>query len=229
MPEDGREVPAGEQRGGDNRGGDRRGSDRRRVDRRAPPPPWRRPWAFAGYGAGAVLLLVLLLRGCGGDDEGTVATTGPIGRAPASVDTSHTPQQRGRPEPAMSTSDYERLTLEGERAVGRVVQAQLYCEAPAQVALEATTDTVEAPIAAIRDSATNRVSAADCKWGAQDDPRREDFLLIVPADLADEFASQPVALDGFVRRRRLIANVEWIGRSRALALQTVGIFRGLSR
>jgi hypothetical protein len=226
MPEDGREARGG----GDPRGGDRRGSDRRRLDRRAPPPPWRRPWAFAGYGAGAVLLLVLFLRGCGGDEPGgPVASAGPIGRAPAPVDTAHTPQQTGRPEPAMTTGDFERLTLEGERAVGRLVQAQLYCEAPAQVALETTTDTVEAPIAAIRDSATNRVSAADCKWGAQDDPRREDFLLIVPADLADEFAAQPVALDGFVRRRRLIANVQWIGRSRALALQTVGIFRGLSR
>jgi hypothetical protein len=222
MAENGGEVP------GEKRAGDRRGGDRRRVDRRAPPPPWRRPWAYAAYGAGAVLVLVLLLRGCGGHQEqaGPVA---PVSPAPPPVDTAHTPRQTGRVEPAMTTGDFERLTLEGDRAVGRIVQAQLYCEPPQQVALEQTTDTVEAPIAAIRDSVTNRVSAADCKWGAQDDPRREDFLLVVPPQLAGEFASQPVALDGFVRRRRIIANVEWIGRSRALALQTVGIFRGLSR
>jgi hypothetical protein len=225
MPDQAPEVA-----GGDKRGGDRRGGDRRRVDRRAPPPPWRTPWAFAGYGAGAVLVLVLLLRGCGGERNTPGVATAPVAPAPAPVDTAHTPQRPGQVEPAMSTGDYERLTLEGERAVGRIVKAQLYCEPPQQVALEtATADTVEAPIAAIRDSVTNRVSAADCKWGAQDDPRRGDFLLVVPPQLAAEFASQPVALDGFVRRRRLIANVEWIGRSRALALQTVGIFRGLSR
>lgn len=222
-------ADAGEVPAGDKRGGDRRGSDRRRVDRRAPAPPWRRPWAFAAYGAGAVLVLVLLVRGCGRDDQPS-GPTAPVAKAPAPLDTAHTPQRTGAVEDAMTTGDYERLTLEGERAVGRMVKAQLYCEPPAQVALEtATADTVEAPVAAITDTLTHRVSAADCKWGAQDDPRREDFLLLVPPQLATEFASQPVALDGFVRRRRLIANVEWIGRSRALALQTVGIFRGLSR
>ncbi|HEX6751335.1 MAG TPA: hypothetical protein VF092_28850 [Longimicrobium sp.] len=173
-----------------------------------------------------MLLLFLVFRGGGSNEpSGPVA---PIRPAPPPLDTTHTPRQGGRVEQAMTTGDFERLTLEGDRAVGRIVQAQLYCEAPAQVAIEST-DSVEAPIAAIADSATNRVSAADCKWGAQDDPRREDFLLLVPVQLADEFSRQPVALDGFVRRRRLIANVEWIGRSRALALQSVGIFRGLSR
>lgn len=222
-------ADAGEVPAGDKRGGDRRGSDRRRVERRAPAPPWRRPWAFAAYGATAMLVL-FLLRGCGGHEDQPPNPTGPVARAPAPLDTAHTPRQTGAVEDAMTTGDYERLTLEGERAVGRIVKAQLYCEAPAQVALEtATADTVEAPIAALTDTLTHRVSAADCKWGSQDDPRREDFLLLVPAQLATEFASQPVAVDGFVRRRRLIARVEWIGRSRALALQTVGIFRGLSR
>jgi len=130
---------------------------------------------------------------------------------------------------AMSTGDFERLTLEGERARGRVVQAQLWCEAPTLVALSSSTDTVESAIAPLVDRAASRVSGATCLWGAQDDPRREEFLLLVPPDLAAEFASQPVALDGFVRRRRVVARVEWIGKSRALALATVGIFRGLSR
>ncbi|HSU17635.1 hypothetical protein [Longimicrobium sp.] len=199
------------------------------MERRAPPPPWRTPWAFAGYGAGVVLLLVIGLRGCGGGGDRQAGPSGPIAPAPAPLDTSHTPRQTGRQvEMAMSTGDYERLTLEGDRAKGRIVKAQLYCDEVDQAALE-NSDSIEAPIAAIADSVAHRVSAASCKWGAQDDPRREDFLLLVPHDLAPQFSSQPVTLDGYVRRRRLIANVEWIGKSRALALQTVGIFRGLSR
>ena len=71
--------------------------------------------------------------------------------------------------------------------------------------------------------------AASCLWGAQDDPRREEFLLLVPPDLAQQFTSEPVMLDGYVRRRKVTANVEWIGKSRALELRSVGIFRGLSR
>jgi len=217
----------GQARQGDNRGGDRRANDRRRTDRRAPPPPWRRPAAFVGYGAAGVLALVLLLRGCGGDD--TPTPTGPIAPAPPPIATTPTPPQPRRIEPAMTTADFERLTLEGERARGRVVQAQLWCEAPAAVALSSSTDTVEAAIAPLVDRATLHVPGATCLWGAQDDARREEFLLVVPPDLADEFASQPVVLDGYVRRRRVVAKVEWIGKSRALALATVGIFRGLSR
>lgn len=215
------------ERQGDNRAGDRRGTDRRRVDRRAPPPAWRRPWAYASYGALGVLALVLLMRGCGGDEPPT--PTGPIAPAPPPIATTPTPPQPGRVEPAMTTADFERLTLEGERSRGRVVQAQLWCEAPTPVALSASTDTVESAIAPLVDRAANRVPGATCLWGGQDDPRREEFLLLVPADLAAEFASQPVALDGYVRRRHIVAKVEWIGKSRALALATVGIFRGLSR
>jgi hypothetical protein len=228
MPENGGEVPGSNP--GDKRGGDRRGTDRRRTDRRAPLPPWRRPWAFAAYGA-AVVLVFFTVRSCAsGDDTGRVAgPTAPVSPAAAPLDTAHTPRPTGQVEDATATGDFERLTLQGEAAKGRMVKAQLYCDAPIPVALETTTDTVEAPIAAVADTMTHRVPAADCKWGAQDDPRREDFLLVVPPERAAEFAAQPVMLDGFVRRRRLIANVEWIGKSRALALSTVGVFRGLSR
>lgn len=217
-----------QERAGDNRGGDRRGSDRRRVDRRAPPPPWRTPWAFAAYGAVAVLALVFLARGCGKDEA--PMPTGPIAPAPPPIATAPAaPHPQGVVESAMTTADFERLTIEGERARGKIVKAQLYCEAPVSVALMSTTDTVEAAVAPLVDRAENRVPGATCLWGNQDDPRREEFLLLVPPELAAQFASQPVALDGYVRRRRVIANVEWIGKSRALALQTVGIFRGLSR
>jgi hypothetical protein len=197
------------------------------VERRAPPPAWRRPWAYASYGALGVLALVVLLRGCGGDDAPT--PTGPVAPAPPTIATAPTPPQPGRIEPAMTTADFERLTLEGERARGRMVQAQLWCEAPTPVALSTSSDTVEAAIAPLVDRAASRVPGATCLWGAQGDARREEFLLLVPPDLADEFASEPVALDGFVRRRHVVARVEWIGKSRALALATVGIFRGLSR
>lgn len=215
---------------GDNRGGDRRGTDRRRTDRRTPPPPWRRPPAFAAYGAVVTVLLVLMVRGCGDDDpDNRVATTGPIAPAPTAVATTPTPKQNTPVEPALTTADFERLTVEGPTAVGRIVRAQLFCDPPTPVALMAGVDTVEAAIEPLVDKAAQRVPGAECKWGQQDDPRREDFLLLIPAELANEFASQPVTLDGYIRRRRLLANVEWIGRSRSLSLQTVGIFRGLAR
>jgi len=215
---------------GQNRGGDRRGQDRRRTDRRTPVPWWRKPAAFAAYGAVAVLVLVMM-RGCGGDDDKPASgtTAGPIAPAPPAIETSPTPNRPGVVEPALTTADFERLTLEGQRAVGRVVRAQLFCDAPTPVALMAGVDTVEAAIAPLVDRAAQRVPAAECKWGSQDDPRREDFLLLVPPQLASQFASQPVTLDGYIRRRRLLANVEWIGRSRALSLQTVGIFRGIGQ
>jgi hypothetical protein len=89
------------------------------------------------------------------------------------------------------------------------------------------TDTVEADLAPLIDPQTHRVPGAICKWGGQDDPKRSDFLLLVPPQLAADFAAQPVVLDGTVRRRRVVANVEWLGQSRALALETVGIYRGV--
>src|SRR4029453_16263763 len=114
---------------------------RGRGERGAPPPAWRRPWAYASYGALGVLALVLLLRGCGGDD--TPPPTGPIAPAPPTIATTPVPPHQGPVEQALRTADFERLTLEGERARGRIVQAQLYCDAPARVALSLSSDTVE--------------------------------------------------------------------------------------
>jgi hypothetical protein len=204
--------------------GDRRGSDRRRVERRNPPPLWRRPAAFVAYGAVAVLLLVWLTRG--GKDEPADVSLAPVAPAPPQVDTTATVVRPGTVQDAMRTADFERLILEGERAAGRVVRAQLYCDAPTPVALQGTSDTLEAAIAPLVDSASQRVPAAECLWGAQDDPRRGEFLLLVPPSLAAQFAAQPVLMEGFVRRRRVIARVAWVGKSRAMALQTVGIYQG---
>src|SRR6185436_6150496 len=102
------------------------------------------------------------------------------------------PPHPGGVEQAMTTADFERLTLEGESARGKIVQAQLYCESPAPVALLSSTDTVEAAIAPLVDRAESRVPGATCLWGNQDDPRRGEFLLLVPPNLAAQFAAQPV-------------------------------------
>lgn len=213
---------------GDGRRGERRMADRRRTDRRAPVPPWRRPWALVAYGAVGMLLLFWLFGGGGDGDDDRPTRDSTIVAAPPAIDTTPTPPRQPGVENALTTADFERLTLESEGARGRVVKAQLFCDAPAAVAVQ-TSDSVEAAVAALLDTATQRVPAAECKWGAQDDPRREDFLLLVPPDRADEFSRAPVILDGFVRRRRLIAQVEWIGKSRSLALRSVGVFRGLTQ
>jgi hypothetical protein len=217
--------------GSDPRQSDRRASDRRRTDRRSPPPPWRRPWALVAYGVVGTLLVVMMVRNFGTEDDPAKGSAGEVVAAPppATVTTAPSAAPGGAPERALTTADFERLTIQGDAARGRRVLAELYCEAPEGVALQQGADTVDVGIAALVDTTAGaRVPAAACKWGARDDPRREDFLLLVPAELAADFASAPVIMDGFVRRRRLVAEVEWIGRSRALALRTVGIYRGRS-
>ena len=219
-----------EQKGADEaRRGDRRTTDRRKTDRRAPVPPWRRPAALVGYGVLGTLLLITVVRALGDDDDdpSSVPGGGEVVAAPSPVPvTPSAPTQPAAPERALTTADFERLTIQGDAARGRRVVAQLYCEAPTPVAVQG--DTVESAVAVMMDTTGGpRVPAAVCKWGARDDPRRGDFLLLVPPELARQFSSAPVTMDGFIRRRRLIAEVEWIGKSRALALRTVGVFRGL--
>lgn len=216
-----------ETRSTDNRSGDRRSDDRRRLERRAPPPPWRRPWAFAAYGAlGAAILVAMLMpfsgRGSGRGDPPIVE------KAPATLPAE--PATRAAApapvEPAYGAAGFEQLMLEGPSAVGRRVLTELYCEQPGSYQVRAGV-TPEAAVAAL---ATNgRVPAAECKWGGPSDPRREDFVLLVPPALAEQFASTPVVNDQFQRRRRVAGEVEWIGRSEALALRPAGVFRGLIR
>lgn len=219
-----------EQQGADEaRRGDRRSNDRRKTDRRAPVPPWRRPMALVAYGVLGTLLLFAVVRALGDDEEEppAIAAGGEVVDAPTPVPVvPSAPMQPAAPERALTTADFERLTIQGDAALGRRVVAQLYCEAPTPVAVQG--DTIESMVAAMVDTTGGpRVPAAFCKWGARDDPRRGDFLLLVPPEMAGQFASAPVTMDGYIRRRRLIAEVEWIGKSRALALRTVGVFRGL--
>ena len=208
--------------------GDRRAGDRRRVERRRPPPPWRRPWALVSYGVVGTLLIVAAIAALTNDDEPqgpaeeiTAAPPAPPAVAPpaAGADTAAPPQ------PAYGAGDFERLVVEGPAAVGRRVQAELYCEAPEQMAVREV-GRVEAALGPLIDPERRTVPAAECKWGRRDDQRREDFILLIPPELAAQFASAPEINDDFIRRRRLVAVVEWLGRSESLSLQTAGVFRG---
>jgi hypothetical protein len=215
-------VPDQSERGGD-RGGDRRGDERRRLDRRTPPPYWRRPWALVAYGALAGVLVVGWLTSGreGGRDQPIVErgpTTLPAKQPP--------PVASAAPQAAYGVAGFERLTLEGTRAVGRRVHAELYCEQPTSYQVREGVNP-EAAVAAL--ASGGRVPAADCKWGAPEDTRREDFVLLVPPDLADQFAAAPLVTDQFQRRRRVRAELEWIGRSEALSLRAAGVFRGITR
>jgi hypothetical protein len=208
---------------GDRRGTDRRGNERRRDDRRTPLPLWRRPWAFVGYGVVGALVLVLALRG-GGDDGGTpAADDGEVIAAPPAHDVDRSlPAGAGAPPiDGHSTSEFERLLADGENSQGRRVNTTLFCGSMMPVALRSVPK-VASSVAELSDE-SGRVPAAECKWGAA--TAAPDFLLLVPAGLAEGFAAAPEVEQGFVRRRRVEAEIEWVGRSDALALRTAGVLR----
>lgn len=209
------------------RAGDRRANDRRRLDRRAPLPPWRRPWALVSYGVAGALALVLLLNGFGGGDDGgspredglvTKEAQGATGVAPTNPAAT-----TAAPEDAHGTAGFERLVVEGETAVGKVVRAELFCEAPQNFTVITGHLAPRSVTSLIQEG---RVPAAECKWGPSGEPRRGDLLLLVPPALAEDFAGAPVVTDNFVERRRVFAEMEWVGRSETLALRTAAVFRG---
>ena len=112
--------------------------------------------------------------------------------------------------------------VEGEAAVGKVVRAELFCEAPQDFTIIAG-HTAPRSVASL--ILGGRVRGSACKWGPSGEPRREDLLLIVPPAQAQEFAAAPVVTDNFVERRRVVAEMEWVGRSETLALRTAAVFR----
>lgn len=205
---------------GAQRGGDRRSNDRRRLDRRAPVPLWRRPWAYVAYGVTAALLVVLLLSGEEEEPEpaGMVAVT-----APPAVDTLRPPAASAPVQAAYSLGDFERLLAEGQGAVGQRVRTELFCQAINSVATKREADTQVAPSVAALVDANGRVPGAECKWS--NDPNAPDFLLLVPPALAERFAAAPQVRQGFIDRRRVRAEVEWLGQSRPLQLRTAGVLR----
>jgi hypothetical protein len=101
----------------------------------------------------------------------------------------------------------------------------MFCEAPGNYTV-VSADTVSRAVAGLIQE--GRVPAAECKWGPAGEAQRENFLLLVPPALAGEFAATPVVTDAFVERHRVVAELEWVGRSKALALRTAGVFRGLA-
>ncbi len=173
------------------------------------------------YGVVGALALVLLLGRGGGSapepDPGEVIT------APAThdVDRSLPPAAGAPPIEARSTSEFERILAEGEASQGLRVTTRLFCGSMTPVALRSVPK-VPSSVAEMAD-ATGRVPAAECKWGSA--TAAPDFLLLVPASLADRFAAAPEVEQGFVRRRQVDAEIEWVGRSDALALRTAGILR----
>ncbi|MEX2582799.1 MAG: hypothetical protein WD766_05975 [Gemmatimonadota bacterium] len=202
-------------------GGDRRGRDRRRTDRRTPPPAWRRPSAFVAYGVAGALVLVLLIQGLAGDgSEQTAAATG-IGAEQSPESYTLPPLPPGEIREAMTIGDYETLIAEGDRAVGQIVRTQLFCEPLSAMSMRAI-DGVNPTLAALSDD-QGRVGAAECWWSREG--RAQQFLLVVPPPLAAEFARAPEEEINFVRRRRVPAHVEWLGRSDALSLRYAGVLR----
>jgi hypothetical protein len=209
------------------RAGDRRGNERRRVERRAPVPVWRRPWALVSYGVAGALVLMLLLNGLGGDDEPVARDEALVEKQSAGatgVDAPNPQAAAAGPEDANGSAGFERLVVAGDAAVGKTVRAELYCEAVQNFTVIGGHTAPRSVASLIREGV---VPAARCRWGGTSEPRREELLLVVPPPLAAQFASAPVVQDNFVERRRVMAELEWVGRSEALALRTAGVFRGI--
>lgn len=205
-------------------GGDRRAGDRRRNDRRAPLPLWRRPWALVAYGIVGTLLIVALIN----RSRPPAETPAPNGEAttPAGQPRSGVPAPVSMvtPEEARDPVHLERLLAEGEAARGRYLRVELYCSTLGQVSLRSA-EYVEPAVAEVRDG-SNRVPAAECKWGARSgDEPRGDVLLIVPPELATAFSAAPAVEDGFITRRRVEGVVEWLGRPESLALRYAVVLR----
>lgn len=202
-------------------GGDRRAGDRRRVERRAPPPPWRRPWALVGYGVLGALALVMLTRALGSDDESQapVEVTRTVSPPPVAAGT---PVGASAPVvDAHTIAAFEGLIARGQAAEGQRVRTVLFCDATRSIALMSV-DEVNRSIANLADR-ERRVPGAECKWGQ--DRNAPDFLLLIPPEMTSTFAAAPVVRVGFVDRRRVAAEVEWLGRPDALALRTAGVLR----
>lgn len=219
------ESPQEQARTGDRRGGDRRTGDRRRSDRRAPRPWWRRSWAMVSYGVLGALAVILAWNALDADEPGLA----PEGERLVSrtADAVEVEEDASAPAPgpreAYGIGGFERLVVEGAPAVGRVVRAELYCEQSAAYSVMANQPIPRAVAPLVEGG---HVRAAECKWGPRHEPSRPEFLLLIPADLRDEFTAAPVVTDAFVERRRVVAEVEWLGRPEALALRQAGIFRG---
>lgn len=225
MADDQRTEASGADRAGDRRADDRRRNDRRQTDRRLPVPAWRRPWALVSYGVLGALALVLLV-GALAEDEPDVTPGEVVNAPPPSPPVAAAPRDANGAERGFGDAAFDQLVLAGPSAAGRLVSTELFCDTPQPITLR-DAPALERPIAALRDRG-GEVRGADCKWGpGGGGASRKEFLLLVPPQLASAFAGSPTVRDNFVERRRVRGTVEWVGRSRALSLRTVGVLRAV--
>jgi hypothetical protein len=146
-------------------------------------------------------------------------------RAGPAIDTTRPVAANAPVEDAYGTGGFERLLAAGEAAVGQRVRTTLFCDQIRSVGLRSGDGvTANRSIAESADAA-RRVPAAECRWGPEGSAA--EILLIVPPALAERFASMPEVERAFVRRREVSAEVEWIGRSEALALRNVAVLRAI--
>lgn len=124
---------------------------------------------------------------------------------------------------AFTLAAYEALIAEGDGATGTLVSTELFCGSINSVAIRNAPDAHPALLPLT--DADQRVPAAECRWGSE--ASSSDFLLIVPPELAVEFAEAPQEEVRFTRRRRVQARVEWLGRSEALSLRYTGVLRAV--
>ncbi|MQA91296.1 MAG: hypothetical protein GEU90_13890 [Gemmatimonas sp.] len=175
------------------------------------------------YGVAGALTVVLLVQAFAEDPEDPIVAElmfdEPIdGTAPAAAEGPPTQVRE-----AFAAADYQTLIAEGDRAVGQIVRADLYCQSITSM-LVREIDEVNPALTALAD-AEGRVGGAECRWGEED--RTAEILLVVPPSLAGEFARAPEMELNFVRRREVSAQLEWLGRSEALALRYTGVLRAI--
>lgn len=174
-----------------------------------------------GYGVAGVLVLLLLFSLGDDPEESTAATSVETTTAGPAVDSVAAPGAGAPVQDAHGTRGYEALLAEGEAAAGRRVRTTVYCEAIRSVSLRIEPDSPVSPSVAAAADAGGRVPAAECRWGSE--ISAPELLLVVPPPLAGRFASMPEVEQSFVLRREVPAEVEWIGRSDALALRIVAV------
>jgi hypothetical protein len=202
----------------ERRRGDRRAGGRRRTDGAS---GWRVSKAQAAVAAVGVLVLVLLVRGLtGSDDE-------PEGQAVGSeLDTTEPAPTAALARPSAirevyTVAEFEGLLAEGDAAVGQTIRTELYCGSISQVTVRST-QTVNPSIAQLAGT-DGRVAAAECRWSR--DSLSSELLLVVPPNLAEDFARAPEVEINFVTRRQVPAEIEWLGRSEELSLRNAAVLR----
>lgn len=209
---------------------DRRRRDRRRTGRRQSERPWwrnrRGAIILGGLALAGVVLLSLENRQW---DPTSVPSVDPDTLSPTVHYEEGTAERLDRARVdsirhALAGAGFEELIAAGVTASGVVTEAPLVCDSVRRIRL--LDDEEPYPtLVAMADS--GRVPAAECRWVSPGETQPAPFLLLIPAGLVSAFDSIPETAVGFVPRRRLRAEIEWIGTRRAIALRAGGILRAI--